>query len=134
MNALDLPRSGAFGLIRATYKEMDGVPMRRKGLERRSKKYAPLQNVSVVNWYMDAEDFHQKHKTRRVGATKRMSPAAGGKDRIMIYGPKPDGTYIVEFKTADDDSLAISVPASETRVLKYFQKRMPYGLFMPDAV
>jgi hypothetical protein len=79
MNALDRPRSGAFGLIRATYKEMDGVPMRRKGLERRSKKYAPLQNVSVVNWYMDAEDFHQKHKTRRVGVTKRMSPAAGGK-------------------------------------------------------
>jgi hypothetical protein len=113
---------------------MDGVPMRRKGLERRSKKYAPLQNVSVVNWYMDAEDFHQKHKTRRVGVTKRMSPAAGGKNRITIYGPKPDGTYIVEFKTADDDSLAISVPASETRVLKYFQKRMPYGLFVPDAV
>jgi hypothetical protein len=25
----------------------------RKDLERRSKKYAPMQNVSVVNWYMD---------------------------------------------------------------------------------
>jgi hypothetical protein len=49
-----------------------------------------------------------------------------GRNRIMIYGPKPDGTYIVEY--VDDDSLAISVlPASETRVLKYFQKRMPYG-------
>jgi hypothetical protein len=120
-------RGTAIAMLR-TYKEMDSVPMRRKGLERRSKKYAPLQNVSVVNWYMDAEDFHQK------GVTKRMSPAAGGKNRIMIYGPKPDGTYIVEFKTADDDSLAISVPASETRVLKYFQKRMPYGLFVPDAV
>jgi hypothetical protein len=23
-----------------------------------------------------------------------------GKNRIMIYGPKNDGTYIVEFKTA----------------------------------
>jgi hypothetical protein len=33
-----------------------------------------------------------------------------GRNRIMIYGPKPDGTYIVEFKTVDDDSLAISVP------------------------
>jgi hypothetical protein len=29
--------------------------------------------------------------------------------------------------------LAISVPASETRVLKYFQERMPYGLFVPDV-
>jgi hypothetical protein len=29
--------------------------------------------------------------------------------------------------------LAISVPAGETRVLKYFQERMPYGLFVPDT-
>jgi hypothetical protein len=45
----------------------------------------------------------------------------------MIYGPKPDGTYVVEFKMADGEALAISVPAGETRVLKYFQERMPYG-------
>jgi hypothetical protein len=50
----------------------------------------------------------------------------------MIYGPKPDGTYIVEFKMADGEALAISVPATETRVLKYFQERMPYGLSVPD--
>jgi hypothetical protein len=93
-----------------------------------------MQNVSVANWYMDAEDFHQKHKTRRVGVKKRMSPAAGGKNRIMIYGPKRDGTYIVEFKMADGEALAISVPASETRVLKHFQERMPYGLFVPDVL
>jgi hypothetical protein len=54
-------------------------------------------------------------------------------NRIMIYGPKRDGTYIVEFRTADGDALAISVPAGETRVLKHFQERMPYGLFVPDA-
>jgi len=24
-----------------------------------------------------------------------------GRNRIMIYGPRNDGTYIVEFKTAD---------------------------------
>jgi hypothetical protein len=28
--------------------------------------------------------------------------------------------------------LAISVPRGETAMLKYFQERMPYGLFMPD--
>jgi hypothetical protein len=39
----------------------------RKDLERRSKKYAPVQNVSDVNRYMDAKDFHQKYKTGRVG-------------------------------------------------------------------
>jgi hypothetical protein len=54
-----------------------------------------------------------------------------GQNRVMIYGPKNDGTYIVEFRTAE--ALAISVPASETRVLKHFQKRMPYGLFVPDV-
>ena len=59
--------------------------------------------------------------------------AMTGKNRIMIYGPKNDGTYIIEFKTAAGEALAISVPAGETRVLKYFQERMPYGLFVPDT-
>jgi hypothetical protein len=59
--------------------------------------------------------------------------AVTGKNRIMIYGPKNDGTYIIEFKTAAGEALAISVPAGETRVLKYFQERMPYGLFVPDV-
>jgi hypothetical protein len=54
-------------------------------------------------------------------------------NRIMIYGPKNDGTYIVEFRTVDGEALAISVTASETRVLKHFQERMPYGLFVPDV-
>jgi hypothetical protein len=28
-----------------------------------------------------------------------------GKNRIMIYGPKDDGTYVVEFRTAEGDVL-----------------------------
>ncbi len=59
--------------------------------------------------------------------------AMTGKNGIMIYGPKADGTYIVEFKTASGEALAISIPASETRVVRYFQERMPYGLFVPDV-
>jgi hypothetical protein len=55
-----------------------------------------------------------------------------GKNRIMIYGPKTDGTYVVEFRVANGEALGISVPARETRVLKHFQERMPYGLFVPD--
>jgi hypothetical protein len=31
-------------------------------------------------------------------------------NRIIIYGPKSDGTYIVEFKTAAGEPLTISVP------------------------
>jgi hypothetical protein len=55
-----------------------------------------------------------------------------GKNRIMIFGPKTDGTYVIEFRTADGEALAISVPVGETRVLKHFQERMSYGLFVPD--
>src|SRR5262245_29770503 len=109
---------------------MDGVLMRRKSLERRSKKYAPVQNVSVGNWYMEAEDFHQKYKTGRVGVKKRMSPAAGGKNRIMIFGPKDDG---IEFRTTAGKALAISIPRTETAVIRHFQERMPYGLFVPEV-
>jgi hypothetical protein len=41
----------------------------------------------------------------------------------MIYGPKNDGTYVVEFRTA----------ATEAAVIRHFQERMPYGLFVPDV-
>ena len=54
-----------------------------------------------------------------------------GKNRI--YGPKADGTYVLELRTADGDVLAISVPRGETAVVKHFQERMPYGLFVPDG-
>ena len=39
-----------------------------------------------------------------------------GKNGIMIYGPKTDGTYLVEFRTAEGESLAISIPRTETAV------------------
>ena len=35
----------------------------------------------------------------------RRSPGAAmtGKNRIMIYGPKDDGTYDVEFRASEDE-------------------------------
>ena len=54
-------------------------------------------------------------------------------NRIMIYGPKTDGTYIVEFRTAAGEALAISIPRNEVGVIRHFQERMPYGLFVPDV-
>jgi hypothetical protein len=59
-----------------------------------------------------------------------MSTAA--KNRIMIYGPKDDCTYVVEFRTADGDVLSISIPRSEAAVMRHFQERMPYGLYVSD--
>jgi hypothetical protein len=44
----------------------------------------------------------------------------------MIYGPKDDGTY-------DGDVLSISIPRTEAHVIRHFQERMPYGLFVPDV-
>jgi hypothetical protein len=37
-----------------------------------------------------------------------------GKNRIMIFGPKDDGMYVIEFRTAEGEALAISNPRSET--------------------
>jgi hypothetical protein len=51
----------------------------------------------------------------------------------MIYGPKTDGTYVVEFRTTGGEALAISIPRTEAGVIRHFQERMPYGLFVPDV-
>jgi hypothetical protein len=40
---------------------------------------------------------------------------------------------VVEFRTADGDVLAISIPRIEGHVVRHFQERMPYGLFVPDV-
>jgi hypothetical protein len=59
--------------------------------------------------------------------------AVSGKNHIMIFGPKNDGTYVVEFRTAAGEALAISIPRTEASVVRHFQERMPYGLFVPDV-
>jgi hypothetical protein len=55
------------------------------------------------------------------------------KNKITIWGPENDGTYLVEFRAADGQSLAISVPGGEAAVLRHFQARMPYGLVAPEV-
>jgi hypothetical protein len=62
-----------------------------------------------------------------------MAIATEGVNRIMIYGPKQDGTYVVEFKAATGEALAISIPRTETAVIKHFQERIPCGLFLPET-
>jgi hypothetical protein len=62
-----------------------------------------------------------------------MAMTTEGKNRIMIYGPKGDGSYVVEFRTAADEALAISIPRTEAAVIRHFQERMPYGLLVPEV-
>jgi hypothetical protein len=47
-----------------------------------------------------------------------------GKNRIMIYGRKRDGTYVVELRTAGGDTLTDQRASWGDRVLKHFQERM----------
>jgi hypothetical protein len=54
-----------------------------------------------------------------------------GKNRIMIYGPKDDGSYILELRTAGGEAFAISIPRTEAEVIRRFKERMPYGLVVP---
>jgi hypothetical protein len=35
--------------------------------------------------------------------------------------------------TANSDVLSISIPRTEAHVIRHFQERMPYGLFVPDV-
>ena len=46
-----------------------------------------------------------------------------GKNRIMIYGPKDDGTYVIVFRTAEGDVRAISIPRTEAHCDPAFQER-----------
>ena len=42
-------------------------------------------------------------------------------DKISILGPRDDGTYVVELRTAEGKKLAITVPSTRAAVLKHFQ-------------
>jgi len=42
-------------------------------------------------------------------------------DKISILGPKHDGSYVIEFRTAAGKKLAITVPEAKAAVLKHFQ-------------
>jgi hypothetical protein len=63
----------------------------------------------------------------RGAATARRRRGGAGRAR----GPT-DGSYVVEFRTAQGAVLAISIPRTEAAVIRHFQQRMPYGLFVPD--
>jgi len=53
--------------------------------------------------------------------------------KTLVWFSWDDGTYIVEFKTAAGEALAISIPRTEAGVIRHFQEPMPNGLFVPDV-
>jgi hypothetical protein len=48
-------------------------------------------------------------------------------------GPQRDGTYIVEFRIAAGETMAISIPGADAAVIHHFQERIPYDLVVPDV-
>src|SRR5262249_35327470 len=77
-----------------------------------------------------ARTFEIMLRPRETRNHKRLRCAA----IVSRYGHcAPSRPGIIELRMADGESLAISVPAGETRVLKHFQARMPYGLSVPDV-
>ena len=103
----------------------EGIVSKRLGSRYRSGQSSRLAEVQEPE-----RTGRQTRSRRRLG---QVAMTMTGKNRIMIYGPKDDGTYVVEFRTAEGDTLAISIPRSETSVIRYFQERVPYGLFVPDT-
>jgi hypothetical protein len=79
-----------------------------------------------------AEKIEQNRKS--VGPRHRPRRFIGGRPRLRRHG-KGDHPIACQswWHRRCGEALAISVPAGETRVLKYFQERMPYGLFVPDT-
>jgi hypothetical protein len=64
---------------------------------------------------------------------ERLGPMSDGKNRIMIFRPKADGTYVMEFRASTGETLAIPIPRTEAHIIRHFKERMPYGLFVPEV-
>jgi hypothetical protein len=88
-------------------------------------KESPYRSGRSPDWLKNEELGGNGRETGRGGRMGQKEMAMTGKKPHHVYGPKNDGTNIIEFHTAAGEALAISVPAGETRVLKYFQQRMP---------
>jgi hypothetical protein len=61
-------------------------------------------------------------------------PAPQPRIEVMSRSATPaDGTYVVEFKTAAGEAMAISIPWTEAAVIWHFQEWMLYGLCVPEV-
>jgi hypothetical protein len=75
-------------------------------------------------------EFDKRQAAARTSAAarKRLEEMEQGKDSIPFTGPRSDGSYVVEFRTASGETLAISIPRGETAVIEYFRRRAPDGI------
>jgi hypothetical protein len=101
--------------------------------EVRLTKLLRLLYVSVQTRYSSTAMPFSTSSARASSVGGTVMPSRGGGDdggqrtALMIYGPKEDGTYVIEFKTAAGEALAVSTPRSEAGVIRHLQERMPYA-------
>ena len=86
---------------------------------------------------LDRKDEKTRPRQPSNAKPKRIGESGDGDDdgrQQPDYGlrSEEDGTYVVEFMTAAGHVLAISIPRTETAVIRHFQERMPDGLFVPE--
>jgi hypothetical protein len=54
-----------------------------------------------------------------------------GKNRIMIFGPKNDGTYVIEFRTDAGAASPVGTPWMWTLLFDYHEDRTPTHGYEP---
>jgi hypothetical protein len=59
-----------------------------------------------------------------------MTLIGSGKNRIMIFGPKDDGTYVVEFRRVASEALGDLDPQKRSQCDPPFPGADPYGVFV----
>jgi hypothetical protein len=79
--------------------------------------FRPLARLAQDEERRSTRSEARSRKGLGKGALAMSVVPEGRRNRIMIYGLKNDGTYIVEFKTADGEALAISVPVGGAEAL-----------------
>jgi hypothetical protein len=50
-----------------------------------------------------------------------------------LVGLRYDDIYLVKFRIAEGEALAISIPRSEAAVIRHFQAKISFGLVVPDV-
>jgi hypothetical protein len=97
---------------------------RQNGQGRAEAHEAERAHAGRLTVQIAVEPEQDANQGRRAEPNRDRDRSMTGKNRIMIYGPKDNGTYVVEFRTAAGETLAISIPRTETAVIRHFQERI----------
>jgi ATP dependent DNA ligase domain len=108
---------------------LEGIVSNRKDSAYRSGRspdWLKMKNADALAVKREAEEDWERSACDERGAGKRPKP-----DHDLW----PEERWHVHRGVQDSrgEELAISAPRNETAVLKHFQERMLYGLFVPDA-